>query len=301
MGYGNWHAELVLQGADANSQPPSVLSHRVGPRYFRTMGIPVLSGRDFEPEDDAAAERVAIVDQAMAERYWPGLNPIGRTLHPAGSPYGPSTVVGVVGTIRQASPAEESEPHVYFPYLQDASDLNSVVVLRTDLGPESVASQLRAAVWNLDPDLPVPVVERMRDRVGNVLRLRRFRTLLVGVFALGALVLSLAGIYALMLYLVTGRLREIGIRMALGANARQVLWAVGRQSLLVIGVGTLAGLTLAGVLSRLLAGLLFGISRFDVPTYLAVIVVFDTAALLGCAAPALRALRLDPTLVLREE
>jgi putative ABC transport system permease protein len=210
-------------------------------------------------------------------------------------------VVGVVGAIHQASPADESEPHVYFPYLQDAADLNSVVVLRTGLAPERVASQLRAAVWDLDPDLPVPVVQRMDDRIGDVLRLRRFRTLLVGTFALGALGLSLAGIYALMLYMVTSRIREIGIRMALGADAGHVLWAVGRQNLLVIGIGTLAGLAMAGGVSRLLAGLLFGISRFDVPTYLAVIVVFDAAALLGCAAPALRALRLDPTLVLREE
>ncbi|UCC74295.1 MAG: FtsX-like permease family protein [Gemmatimonadota bacterium] len=198
-------------------------------------------------------------------------------------------------------PAEESYPHVYFPYLQNASDLRSVVVLRTDRRLERVAPQLRAAVWDLDPDLPVPVVEKMQDRIGDTLRLRRFRTLLVGIFALAALILSLAGIYALMLYLVTGRFREIGIRMALGADTGHVLWTVSRQSLLLIGIGTVVGLTMAGIASRLLAALLFGISQFDVPTYVIVAVVFDTAALLGCLPPALRAARLDPMLVLREE
>jgi putative ABC transport system permease protein len=210
-------------------------------------------------------------------------------------------VIGVVGTVLQESPAEEPSPHVYFPYLQDASDLGSVLVIRTGPKPERILPQLRAAVWDLDPNLPVPTIERMHDRIGDVLRLRRFRTLLVGMFALAAFVLSLSGIYALMLYLVSGQFREIGIRMALGADTRRVLWTVSRQSLLLIGIGTVIGLTMAGVASRLLAGLLFGISRFDVPTYLAVALVFDAAALLGCLVPALRAVRLDPTLVLRED
>lgn len=302
MGYGNAHPDVVLQGADPNTEPVSILSHRVGPRYFRTMGIPILSGRDFEREDDASGARVAIVDQAMAQRYWPGLNPIGRRLRLARDPDDHWwTVIGMAGGILQSSPAEESYPHVYFPYLQNAVDLRSVVVLRTDLEPVGLARQLRAAVWELDSDLPVPVIERMQDRIGDVLRLPRFRTLLVTMFALAALILSLAGIYALMLYLVTGRFREIGIRIALGADTRCVLWTVSRQSLLLIGLGTVVGLTLAGIASRLLAGLLFGISRFDVPTYLTVAVVFDVAALLGCLPPALRAVRLEPTLVLREE
>jgi putative ABC transport system permease protein len=299
---GNAHSEMVLQGADPDADLPSILFHRVGPAYFRTMGIPLLAGREFERGDNTSSERVAIVDQAMAERYWPGLNPFGRRLRRAHEPIDHwSTVIGVVGAVLQESPAEESYPHVYFPYLQNASDDRSVVVVRTDLGPERIASQLRAAVWDLDPNLPVPVIEKMQDRVGDVLRLRRFRTLLVGVFALLALVLSLAGIYALMLYLVTGRFREIGIRMALGADTGRVLWTVSRHSLLLIAIGTMVGMTMAGVASHLLAGLLFGISRFDVPTYLTVAVVFDTAALLGCLVPALRAVRLDPMLVLRNE
>jgi putative ABC transport system permease protein len=302
MGMGNAHSEMVLQGADPDADLPSILFHRVGPAYFRTMGIPLLAGREFERGDNTSSERVAIVDQAMAERYWPGLNPFGRRLRRAHEPIDHwSTVIGVVGAVLQESPAEESYPHVYFPYLQNASDDRSVVVVRTDLGPERIASQLRAAVWDLDPNLPVPVIEKMQDRVGDVLRLRRFRTLLVGVFALLALVLSLAGIYALMLYLVTGRFREIGIRMALGADTGRVLWTVSRHSLLLIAIGTMVGMTMAGVASHLLAGLLFGISRFDVPTYLTVAVVFDTAALLGCLVPALRAVRLDPMLVLRNE
>jgi ABC-type antimicrobial peptide transport system permease subunit len=175
------------------------------------------------------------------------------------------------------------------------------MIVHTDLELDGVGPQLRAAVWDLDPNLPVSVIERMQDRVGDVLRLRRFRTLLVGGFALIALVLSLAGIYALMLFLVNGRFREIGIRMALGADTGRVLWTVSRHSLLLIAIGTAVGLTMGGVASRLLAGLLFGISRFDVPTYLTVAVVFDAAALLGCLVPALRAVRLDPTLVLRDE
>jgi putative ABC transport system permease protein len=302
MGYGNAHTGIILQEADPKAEPPVLLYHRVGPRYFHTMGIPILKGRDFERADDASSERVAVVDQAMAEQYWPGQNPIGRRFRRVSDPEDHwSTVIGVVGTVLQASPAEEGYPHVYFPFLQDASDLRSVMIVHTGLGLDGVGPQLRAAVWDLDPDLPVPMIERMQDRIGNVLRLRRLRTVLVGVFALSALVLSLAGIYALMLYLVTGRFREIGIRMALGADTGRVLWTVSRHSLLLIAIGTAVGLTMGGVASRLLAGLLFGISRFDVPTYLTVAVVFDAAALLGCLVPALRAVRLDPTLVLRNE
>jgi len=301
MGFCDWTTFVRIEGVD-DDPLPLITTHPVGPAYFQTMGIPLLSGREFTREDDDGGEPVAVVDDLMAETYWPEENPIGKRLCLAGDPDGPwYTVIGVVGAIRQESPASEPLPNLYLPYLQHANFRYLMMVIRTGLEPETIAPQLRASVWELDRHLPVPVIENMEDRIDAVLRIPRFRTFLLGIFALSALVLTLAGIYALMLYLVAGRTREIGIRVTLGATRGSVFWTVSKQCLLLIGIGTLIGLGAAALTSRVLVGFLFGITPLDLSTYVAVSIGLSVTALLSCLMPARRATRIDPSIALRWE
>jgi len=297
-----WWPHVRLEDFEADEEFPQMNVHFVGLDYFETMGIPLLSGRGFTAADDESGEQVVVVDEVLVARYWPDENPLGKRLclNPEYAGENWYTVIGVVGSIRQ-SLYVDPQPCLYFSWFQGFFSNQVSMVIRCDLPAESIAPQLRAAVWEVDPNLPVPVIESMSSRIDEVLKTPRFRTLLLGSFALSALILTVAGIYALMLYLVTGRIREIGIRMALGADSRTVLWTVSRQCAGLIGIGTLAGLIVAAVASHLLTSLLFDIAPLDLPTYAGVAAILALISVLACLVPARRAVQLDPMTVLREE
>jgi len=280
-------------------EAPHIGIHPVGPDYFETMGITVIHGRGITRTDNAANPPVAIIDELLAEEFWPSTNPIGQRLHTRETWF---TVVGVTGRIHQSSLGQEIHPEIYISSLQHTVRFSLMrVVIRSAIPPENLSSSLRAAVWEVDPTLPVPTIETMKDRVSADLRDPRFYTFLFSAFSFTAVILTLAGIYALMLFLVTGRTREIGIRMALGAERGHVLWTVSRQCLGLIVVGSLIGLAAATATSRLLSGLLFGITPLDLPTYAGVAVILGLTATIACLLPTRRALRLDPMTVLRGE
>lgn len=284
---------------DRSSEEVSIGAHSVGPDYFETMGILILRGRGIMETDNPTSELVVVVDEVMAERYWPSENPVGQRLQIGGEWF---TIIGVAGQVHQTTLSEATEPEIYIADLQQVDHFPATrLVIRSVLPAEALVPHLRAAVWNVNPAIPIPTIETMRDRISADLRGPRFNTALLVTFALAAVFLTLASIYGLMLHLVTGRTWEIGIRMALGADSSKVLWMVSRQCLLLIGIGTLIGLGAAALTSRLLAGLLFGITPLDLPTYAVVVFVLGSAALLACLVPARRATRIDPTMALRWE
>jgi predicted permease len=278
---------------------PVVGIHPVGPDYFPTMGIPVLNGRGITWADEASSFPVAVVDEVLADQFWPSQNPVGRRVFTRDSWF---TVVGVVGRIHQATLEQEAQPAVYVSAFQDSVRLGLIrIVLRSAIPLRHLAQRVRAAVREVDPTIPARTIGTMEDRISADLRSPRFHTFLLSAFSLTAVILTLAGIYGLMLYLVTGRTREIGIRSALGAGVTHVLWTVSRQCLLLISLGLVAGIGIAAITSRLLGALLFAVSPVDPPTFGLVAAGLGLTALLACLMPAWRATRVEPTTALRWE
>ncbi len=268
------------------------------PGFFQTLGIPLRSGRDFEPTDTRDAPRVVIVDELLAKRHWPGQNPIGKEINSGGSASW-WRVVGVVGHVYRAGPQSEGEPQLYLPYAQNAQTTLSIVARGN--GPASALVQpLRSAIRALDPDLPIARVRPLSDLVSSATARQRFNATLLGIFALTALFLASVGLYGVMAYVVSQRTREIGIRMALGGQPSSIRWSVLRQGLFVSFAGLAIGLLLSMLTSRAISGLLFGVQPLDLPTYLTIAGLLLAVAVLASYGPARRATRVDPLLALRD-
>ena len=303
----SWNIDPPLYGrawrtyvrTDNSDEEVLIGAHPIGADYFKTMGIPILRGREIRETDTVSGELVAVVDELAAERLWPSEDPIGNWIHSGGERF---TVIGIAGQIHQTTLSEATEPEFYIADLQQTNHFpRTRLVIRSVPPAENLIPPIRTAVREVDPAIPIPTAETMRDRISADLRGPWFNTVLLSTFAIIAAFLTLASIYGLMLYLVTGRTREIGIRMALGADYGKVVWTVSRQCLLLIGIGTLVGLVAAVATSRLLAGMLFGITPLDLPTYTIVVIVLTATALVACLVPAWRATRIDPTTALRWE
>jgi putative ABC transport system permease protein len=274
------------------------------PEYFRTMGIPLLRGRDFAEADRADAPQVVVINETTAQRFFAGEDPIGQRVrtgwgigedHFAGG-----EIVGVVGDVRQLGPGKEFIPELYLPSTQvPESDLS--VVVRTAGDPLALAKAIRAEVRALDANLPVSNLRTLDQVLSRAVAQPRFYLLLLGAFAAVALVLAAIGIFGVMSYSVVQRTREIGIRVALGANPGAVLrMVVGRALWLALG-GVAVGLLGALALSRLLGSLLFGVSATDPLTFAGVAALLTSVALLATYLPARRATRVDPMVALRSE
>ncbi|HEX8694648.1 MAG TPA: ABC transporter permease [Longimicrobium sp.] len=273
----------------------------VTPGYFRAMGIPLGAGRDFTMADRAGAPEVVVVDRWLAEKYWPGQDPIGKQISVAGRPDSVfATVVGVVGHVRSGGLHLEGEPQIYLPFLQRPFTANYAVV-RADGDPLRLAGAVRAEVRAIDRDIPLAKVRTMEQVVSSAMAQRQFSLLLISVFALSALVLAAVGIYGVASYTVAQRTREIGIRMALGARAADVLRMVVREGLVLVGAGVALGTLGALALSRLLTGLLYGLGAADPPTYVGVALLIAAVAVAASVLPARRAARVDPAVALRTE
>jgi predicted permease len=266
------------------------------PDYFRTMGIPLRKGRFFTDFDGMAkAQSVVVVDEKFAQRFWPSEDPIGK--HVWNDPKQPLTIVGVVGTVKQYGLDSDGRIVVYRP----AVGLLPYLVARTSSEPTAVAGAIVRAIHEVNPTVPLYDIRTMQDRMKDSLARQRFSTIMLGVFALFALILAVVGVYGVMSHLVTQGAHDIGVRMALGAQRRAIVGMVLRQGMELTGAGIVGGLIGAVVLTRVMASLLFGISTTDALTFSAVPVILAGIALLAGYLPARRATQVDPVVALRNE
>jgi putative ABC transport system permease protein len=276
----------------------------ITPDYFKAMGTTLLDGRVFTEADTAGAPLVALVDEAFARRYYPNQDPVGRRIKrgklDSTRPW--LTIIGVVRHVQSRRLDATSGVQVYFPFYQDPTAYNMSLVIRTSApDPLALSNTVRAAIQSLDGNQPVFDVFTLRQIIGDSLSQRRFSMLLMGLFAAVALLLAAVGIYGVMAYTVTQRTHEIGIRMALGAQTRDVLKLVVKQGMLLTLVGVGIGLIASVVLTRLLASLLFEVSATDPVTFAAIALLLTGVAMLACYIPARRATKVDPMVALRYE
>jgi putative ABC transport system permease protein len=275
--------------------------------YFETMGIPIVQGRSFERADAASSGRVAIVNETMVNTFWKGKNPIGQRLRPCCGPQIPwFTVVGVAKDVKQGGIDQKTGTEFYQFLDQTAAQgpggpetMN--VVLRTTLQPGALAQTIEASVRDVDRSVPVVRFQGMDDVFAESIRRPRLLAQLIGAFAGLALLLAAVGTYGVLSYMVAERRREIGIRLALGADHSRVMGQIMRQGLLLTAVGVVVGLAGAFGLNRLIASLLFGVQPTDAPTMAGVVATIAIVAAAACWVPAWRASRLDPNVVLRED
>ena len=271
----------------------------VSPGYFKSMGIPMLQGRDFTDADGPTALPVMIISQATAKKFWGDADPIGRTLRRSASPATAFTIVGVVGDVRSTALTQES-PALYYPMAARVWPLMDIVV-RTDSSPEALLPSIREKVRELDSELALANVRTMDQWLSNSAAQPRLNTVLLTIFASIALVIASIGIYGVIAYSVSQRISEIGVRMALGATPRDVLRLIVSEgmnvALIGIGTGLLGGLALG----RAVSSLVFGVPVRDPRTFAAVAVALASVALAASVIPALRASRVDPIVALRYE
>jgi len=268
----------------------------ITPEYFRTMGIPLLKGRVFSDIDTMQnAQPVAIIDEKFAQRFWPNGDAIGK--HVWRDPKRPMTIIGVVGTVKQYGLHIDDRIGMYEPGLER----QLYQVARTSSDPAVVAGAIVRAIHSVDPTIPVYDVRTMKDRMKDSLARQRFSTIMLGAFAMFALMLAAVGMYGVMSYLVTQGTHDIGVRMALGAERHSILRMVVRQCLELTGMGVFAGIVGGVVLTRVMASLLFGVAATDPITFSAVALILIAVALVACYLPARRATLVDPVEALREE
>jgi predicted permease len=301
-----WGFQFVLDGAEAigNSELHQASLRTVTPAYFETMGISLLAGRDFTDGDDERAERVVVVNRTLAERYASIESILGRRLQ-IGEPEKLDfrTVVGVVSDSRQWDLAEDVPPEVYFPYAQNPASfyLTTTLVVASREAPEGLQPQVERAVWSVAGEIPIVNVRTMERILSDHVAPRRFTSLLFGVFAALALVLTAVGLYGVLSYAVSQQTVEIGIRAALGATRGDIGKLVLARGARLFGFGLVLGLGAALLAQGLVSGLLFGVTPYDPATFAVVSLFLVVVALVAVGLPARRAARLDPLLALRNE
>jgi putative ABC transport system permease protein len=297
----NASGSFFIEGRPSTSKSDQPFAHfgAVSGGYFAAMGIPLLAGRTFTDSDRADAQGAAIVSVALARHYWPGENPIGKRLRfdPKGDW---ATVVGLVGDVHQLGLREEPPALLYMPYQQFPLPFTNVTV-RSTVPETAVISALRGQLAAIDPDLPFGDVMTLQSVVDRSVDQPRFRALLIGIFAILALLLAAVGVYGLISYSVTERTREIGIRVALGARPGQVLRIVIRDGFVLAMTGVAIGLAGALAATRLLGTFLFGVGATDPMTFTLVSLLLLAIALAASYIPSRRALRVDPLVALRAE
>ena len=282
-------------------QGPSCDVRAADAGYFPTMGIPLLRGRNFSDREQAESKHVILINEALARKYFADEDPIGRRLDVAmfDTPQ-PAEIIGIVGNVRYDSLIDESPPAVYFPH-PDLAYSFMTLVIRTDGEPTAIAPAVQREIRMLDPNQPVSDVRTMDQVMSEWTSRSRFNTLLLGLFAALATLLSAVGIFGVMNYSVALRTRELGLRLAVGAQPRQVLLLVLKQGFVLTLVGVVFGLAAALALTRLLSGLLFGVGAVDVTTFTTISLLLVIVSLLACYLPARRAMRIDPLQALRNE
>jgi putative ABC transport system permease protein len=302
---GGWQSSFTLEGRPEPpaGQLPSADITRVTPDYFRAMGVRVQQGRVFTDHDTADAPPVAVVDETFVRAHFPGENALGKRFRfgrssPEDKDVKWMEIVGVVSHVKNYGVDQESRVEIYLPYFQSPVTTATLIV-RSSTDPAALAASVRQAVKAVDPEVPVYSVRTLAEIVSDRTAQRRLAVMLITVFAAVALLLAAVGIYGVMSYAVAQRTQEIGIRMALGAERRDILRMVLRHGSLMAAAGIAVGLTVALGLARLITSLLFQVSATDPPTFSVVPVVLIAVALVACYIPARRATRVDPLVALR--
>ncbi len=299
-------ADITLEGfplpTPGNFPHPDY--HTVSPGYIRTLGVPLLRGRDFTEQDNENSERVGLINARLAHQFWPNEDRVGKRFmfgrpHPE-SPAKWITIVGVVGDTKLYGLANPSRLEVYVPFSQSVPHHMNLLV-RSGVEPASLTSQIRAAVASIDKDQPILGISTMEQMVTDSVSTRRITLILLGLFSGLALVLVVVGVYGVISYAVTQRTREIGIRMALGAERSEVLKMVVGNSLKLTLVGVGLGIVGALALTHFLASLLYNVKPTDLLTFVAASFALTAVALLASYIPARRAAKVDPMVALRYE
>lgn len=295
---------FVVEGAPVVNlaDRPDAGRRIITPGYFQTMGIPILKGRSFTEQDRENTPNVIVVNEALASRYWPNEDAIGKRLSFEDDPGKPlwREIVGVAGNVKHKALEIDVMPEVYFPYQQFPGNFMNLVV-HTDSDPVSMIPAIRNQVLSIDKDQPVADIMTMEQRLARSVASSRFVMLLLSSFSVLALGLAAVGIYGVMAYLVTQRTQEIGVRMALGAQRHDVLRLVVGKGMVLAIIGTAIGLGAALALTRLMRSLLFEVTPTDWLTFVIASMVLLTVAVLACYIPARRATKVDPLVALRYE
>ena len=295
---------IVVEGQEppegANmSQVEQAEMQSVAPGTFQALGIPLLQGRDFDGSDHSTTPRVAIIDEPLARRYWPAGDAIGKRIQTTGDREW-LTIIGIVGGIKHISLTEEKRPHLYVAMTQFPQP-RAAFVVRTDGPPNAAIPTFRAAIKQIDADMPLYMVRSMTDIIGQTLSTQRLTNILLTAFALLALTLAAVGIYSTMSVYVGSRTKEFGIRLALGAQPGVLRRAVIRQGLLLTAIGVVAGIAGALILTRTIKSFLFEVSTTDPLVFTAVPVLLIVVSIVACYTPARRATKVDPLIALRDE
>jgi predicted permease len=294
---------FTIEGRPEDSQRAPVAEFvGVGPTYFDLLGTPLIQGRGFADSDDTNSQRVAIIDQTLANRYWPGQSPLGQHIQFGQiDPKNPwTTIVGVVGDIKSDGFDAPTAPHIYVSVYQNPP-YASVIFLRTRTNPGVLGDQIRSEVQSIDSNLPLYSVRTMDQVIARSMAERRFSLEILGIFAATALLLAAIGIYGVMSYSFSRRIHEIGIRVALGAQRAHILRMVLSEGMRLVLIGLTAGLIGAIMLTRFLRTLLFNVTSTDPLVFASIAVLLAVVALLACYIPARRATQVDPLVALREE
>ena len=287
---------IAIEGHDPDERH-QVRANVVGADFLKTMAIPLLRGRDFDPSDRPESPGVAIITEAMAERFWPDEDPIGQRFIQGSTPV---EVIGVARNSKQVSLRDDRESFYYRP-LSQLYESGVTLHIRTTGEPAQMAAAVRRTVQRLEPNLPISNVRTMAQQFDVALAPERLATTLITVFGVLAAVLAMVGVYGVIAYSVTQRTHEIGVRVALGAEHRTIFGLIVRHGITMVLVGSAIGAAMALAATRLLAGLLFGVSPTDPATFLAATCLFGLAAFLACVVPARHAMRVDPIAALRCE
>jgi len=292
---------FTIQGrpADAERVPVAEFAS-VTPEYFRALEIPLISGRNFTDADIVGTQRVALIDDTLARRYWPGEDPIGKQFR-GGPPNAPwITIIGVVGTIKSDGFDAPAASHIYSPLFQ-APGASAAIYLRTAAEPGTLGDAIRREVQSVDPGIPVFAVRSLDEVVSTSLADRRFSLVILGVFAAVALLLASIGIYGVMAYTFSQRTHEIGVRVALGAQRSDILRLALGEGMALVAIGLGVGLIGAAILTRFLRSMLFSVTPTDPVTFASIAALLASVALLACFIPARRATQVDPLVALRED
>jgi putative ABC transport system permease protein len=294
------NSSFDIEGRPENANgSPEARYHFATAGYFETIGTPVLSGRSFALTDDEKAPKVVMINVALAHRYFPGEDPVGKLLDLWGTKG--VKIIGVVGDVKDSPDGTEAKPAFYFNDWQSTDRDARVIVLRSNSNLAPLVQAVRAEFAALDKDLPVTDIRPMEEIGAHALSSARFAFLLIGCFAGLALVLACVGIFGVMAYSVTQRTHEIGIRMALGAQQRDVLHMVLGQGARLLITGVILGWIAAFSLTRVMAGLLYGVHASDPWTFAGVSALLAVVTIAACILPARRATKVDPIVALRYE
>jgi predicted permease len=308
-------ARLLPLGDSSNSNGPilkegetlprgsagrTIMTNVVSSGFFRAMQIPIVDGRDFDDRDNANAQRVVVINQQMAELLWPGESAVGKRILIGTESPDLAEVVGVVKTGKYRNLAEDPKPYFYYPMTQ-RRPANMSLVMRTSVDPRGLAASIRKEVQNIDRSVPVVSVKTMTEHLTYALWAPNMAASFSLAFGVLAILLSAIGLYSVMAYVVSQRTREVGIRMALGANRADVMRMITAQGMRLAVIGVVIGLLLSLGLARALSSLLIGVSGYDVTTFVIVSAVLVLVALLACYLPARRATKIDPLVALRYE